>query len=83
MLLVGIITRRNELSAPDMRWGITQLTSIPVIVLFYVAVGIYAGAGTKRDSILYAAIAVAGAVFLVRHLILPRWLRRAIPDPSN
>jgi uncharacterized membrane protein len=79
MLLFGIIARRHELSAADMRWGISQLAGIPIAVIFFVVIGIYV-ATTHHGSIAYAAIAVAASVFVIRRIILPRWLRRAIPD---
>jgi uncharacterized membrane protein len=79
MLLFGIIVRRHELSAADMRWGISQLAGIPIAVIFFVVVGIYV-VMARHGSIAYAAIAVAATVFVIRRIILPRWLRRAIPD---
>jgi uncharacterized membrane protein YdjX (TVP38/TMEM64 family) len=33
-----------------------------------------------RGSIFYAAIAGAIAIFLIRRVLLARWLRRKIPD---
>jgi uncharacterized membrane protein len=83
MLLMGILVRRKELSAPDMRWGVNQVASIPIAVVLFVAVGTYAVVTTHRGSVEYAAMAMAAVIFLVRRVILPRWLRRAIPDPVN
>ncbi len=83
MLLFGILVRRGELSAPDMRWGVNQVASIPIAVVLFIAVGTYAVVSTHRGSVAYAALAMAAVIFLIRRVILPPWLRRAIPDPAN
>jgi uncharacterized membrane protein len=79
MLLFGIVARRDELTAADLRWGISQVASIPIALVFFVAVGTYA-ATAHRGSVVYAAIAMAAVIFVIRRVILPRWLRHKIPD---
>ena len=80
MLLFGIVARRRELSAADMRWGISQVASIPIALVFFVAMATYATLGAFRGSIAYIAFAMAAVIFLIRRVILPWWLRHKIPD---
>ncbi|HET6275620.1 MAG TPA: TMEM175 family protein [Candidatus Cybelea sp.] len=80
MLAVGLRLRYRELAPADIRWGIGQLTSVVIAVLFFVFVGAYASLGLHHLSIGYVAFAIALTTFILRRVILPRWLRRAVPD---
>ena len=80
MLLLGVRQRFAQLPPADIRWGIGQLSSIAIAVLFFVFAGTYAILPVHRFSIGYAAIVTAAVAFVVRRVILPRWLRKAIPD---
>ena len=81
MLLVGLLMRRNDLPAADLRWGIGQFVTIAISVTFFVAAGTYAALSAHRSWLGYSAIVAAATVFVIRRIIMPRWLRRAIPDP--
>jgi hypothetical protein len=80
MLVIGLRLRYRELVPSDIRWAIGQLSSIAIAVLFFGFVGAYASLGVHHLKIGSVAIATAIAVLLIRRVILPRWLRRAIPD---
>jgi uncharacterized membrane protein len=80
MLAAGLILRRTELAPSDLRWGIGQIVSVVLAVLFFAYLGGYSLAHARRGSIVYIALAAAVTVFVVRRIILPRWLRQAIPD---
>jgi len=80
MLLFGIVARRHELSAGDLRWGVSQVATLPIALLLFVGVGTYAVTSAHRGSIVYAATAVAAVIFVIRRVLLPRWLLRRIPD---
>jgi uncharacterized membrane protein len=80
MLVIGLRLRYRELVPSDIRWAIGQLWSIAIAVLFFGFVGAYASLGVHHLKIGSVAIATAIAVLLIRRVILPRWLRRAIPD---
>ena len=80
MLLFGIVARRHELSPADLRWGVTQIASIPIAVVLFIAAGTYGVMNAHRSFVAYSAIAVGVVIFLVRRVILPRWLRSKIPD---
>jgi uncharacterized membrane protein len=77
MLLVGILLRRNSLTASELRWGFGQVARIASIFP--------AGAATlavleRSPSAAYVAVGLVVLVIIVRRLILPRWLARVIPD---
>lgn len=80
MLGLGLRLRWRDLAPADIRWGIAQLSSIAIAVLFFTFVGAYASRGAHHLSIGSVAIAIAVATFVIRRIILPHWLRRAIPD---
>ncbi len=80
MMIAGLCLRFTALPPADIRWAIGQLSSIVIAVLFFVFAGTYATLPVHRFSIGYLAIASGIAAFVVRRVILPGWLRRAIPD---
>ncbi|MGA8574250.1 MAG: TMEM175 family protein [Candidatus Cybelea sp.] len=82
MLVVGLRLRYSQLLPADIRWGIGQLSSIAIAVLFFVFVGTYASLRVHGLSMGYLSIATAVMAFLVRRVILPHWLRRAVPDTA-
>ena len=76
MLLVGLVVRRAELPAADIRWGIGQLSSIVIAVIFGVGIGTYALLGGHGRAIEFGAATAAIAAVVVRRLVVPRWLNR-------
>ena len=74
-LLIGLLLRRPELAPSDVRWAISQLTTIAITVLFFVGAAITAAHPAR---IIYAAAIAYALVFLVRRTLLRRWLRQAI-----
>ena len=79
MLLAGVMLRRSEIAPSDVRWAITQLSTIAITALFFVGAAI---ASAHHARIIYAAVAAYVLVFLARRILLPRWLRQAIPDAA-
>jgi hypothetical protein len=57
MLLVGLLARRAELPATEIRWPIGQLASILAAVLFGLVVGTYAALSPPVADIGYATVA--------------------------
>lgn len=80
MLVSGLRLRWSALPPSDIRWGIGQLTSIAIAVLFFALVGAYVAGPVHHFSIGYASLIAAAVAFTIRRVILPRFLRRAIPD---
>jgi len=78
MLLAGLLVRRSELPAGEIRWAIGQLISIAVAVLFGIAAGTYALLNLHGISVFAAVSAVAIGIAVLRRLLLPRWLDRAL-----
>jgi uncharacterized membrane protein len=83
MLLVGLFLRRAELPPADLRWGIAQMVTIAMAALFFVFAACYATLALHRVAVTYLAFAVVAAIVLVRRVLLPRWLRQAIPDAAS
>jgi uncharacterized membrane protein len=79
MLLVGLLTRRASLPSAEIRWGIGQLASVAMGVLFFLVAGTFVLVSAHASEIKYAAIAMGLLVFVVRRLVLPRWLLQRIP----
>lgn len=77
MLFAGLVVRRAELPAADIRWAIGQLISIAVAVLFGIVAGTYALLHPRGISVFIAASAVAVVIAVLRRVLLPRWLDRA------
>jgi uncharacterized membrane protein len=80
MLLAGLLTRRTELPASDIRWGIAQLVSIAIAGSFFVYAGAYSMMNAPHGALVYVAVAAALITFVVRRVILPRWLRQTVPE---
>ncbi len=79
MLLVGLLTRRAELSATDFRWAVGQLTSISMAVLFGIIAGTYAATNAHAAYIAYASLALSIVIVLFRRVVVNRWLNQALP----
>ncbi len=71
MLLVGLVVRRAELPADEIRWGIDQLTSIAIAVVFGLAIGTYLALGAHAALAFYAAVGGAVVVLVVRRFLKP------------
>ncbi len=71
MLLIGMALRRAELPVDEMRWGIGQLTSIAIAVIFGLAAGTYLALGTHAALAFYAAVGSAIAVLAMRRFLKP------------
>ena len=80
MLLTGLVGRRAELPAEDVRWAIGQLTSIAMAVLFGLAAGTYAVRSESLGAIVVVAVALAAAIVVVRRRFVPRWIERSAPN---
>jgi uncharacterized membrane protein len=79
MLLVGILVRRSELHAAELRWGINRLASIAIAVVFGLAAGAYAAVRPHIAWIGLASIVFAIGAGLLRRIVLNRWLDRTLP----
>jgi uncharacterized membrane protein len=79
MLLVGILVRRSELHAAELRWGINRFASIAIAVVFGLAAGAYAAVRPHIAWIGLASIVFAIGAGLLRRIVLNRWLDRTLP----
>jgi hypothetical protein len=79
MLLVGLLVRRAELPATEIRWAISRLTSILTAVLFGLIAGTYALLSPPTAYIGYATLALSIVIVVLRRLVLRRWLDRKLP----
>lgn len=80
MLVSGLRLRWATLAPADIRWGIGQVTSIAIAVVFFAFVSAYVTGPVHHFPIGYASSIAAAVAFTIRRVILPRWLLRAIPD---
>lgn len=80
MLLAGLLARRTQLPATEIRWAIGQLVSILGAVLFGLIAGAYAALSPPTAYVAYATIALSAFLVVLRRIIFNRWLKQKLPD---
>ena len=79
LMLAGIILRQGRLPVDDLRWAVQRLVVIAASVLFLAYLA-FSGFAQHPHGILYISLAWAVLMAFVGRVLVPRLLRRLIPN---